>query len=199
MKMKVYNCDRCSKTLASPQSLWNHRQRCKDNAMEDGLQETSGNGIVYRPRFGSTLVPKEKFIADIINNVTQRAKDQGSTSSLPKERINSVLPKELSNLLLKLESETDLASNSDSEDQPAALLSDSEPEETEISKDDEFMPENLEELKAAFRNLYKKVHNNMENYNKLVLILDELHRVNYLTKEECNGIKMKVQKKIGIA
>ena len=67
----------------------------------------------------------------------------------------------------------------------------------EISDDDE--SDNLEELKAAFWNLYKKVHNNMENYNKLVLILDELHRVNCLTKEECNGIKMKVQKKIGIA
>ena len=61
------------------------------------------------------------------------------------------------------------------------------------------MPDNVKELKAAFRNLHKKVHNNIENYNKLVLILDELHHVNCLTKEECNGIKMKVQKKIGIA
>ena len=103
MKMKVYNCDRCSKTLASPQSFWNHRQRCKDNATEDGLQETSGNGLIIRPRFGSTPVHKEKFIADNINNVTQSVKDQGSTSSLPKERVskmNSVLPKVLSDLPL---------------------------------------------------------------------------------------------------
>ena len=65
------------------------------------------------------------------------------------------------------------------------------------------MPDNLEELKAAFWNLYKKVHNNMKNYNKLVLILDELHRVNFLTKEECNAGKMHIktilQKKTGIA
>ena len=142
--MKVYSCDRCSKTLASPQSLWNHRQRCKDNAIEDGLQETSGNGLIIRPGFGSTPVHKEKFIADIINNVTKRAKDQDSTSILPKERVNSVLPKVLSDLPLKLDAETDLASDSDSEASDA-----------ESSEDVEFMPDNLEELKAAFKNLFR--------------------------------------------
>ena len=75
--------------------------------------------------------------------------------------MNSVLPKVLSDLPLKLDSETDSASDSDSEASDA-----------EISKDIEFMPDNLEELKAAFWNLYKKVHNNMKNYNKIVLILD---------------------------
>ena len=77
---------------------------------------------------------------------------------------------------------------------------DSEPKEesdTEISEDDKFVLDNVEELKAAFRNLYKMVHSNIENYNKLVLILDKLHRVNCLTKEECNGIKLLLQKKIG--
>ena len=145
MKMKVYNCDRCSKTLASPQSLWNHRQRCKDNAIEDGLQETSGNGLIIKPRFGSTPVHKDKFIADNINNVTHSVKDQDSTSSLPKERMNSVLPKVLTDLPLKLDSETDSASDSDSEASDA-----------ESSEDVEFMPDNLEELKAALKDLYKK-------------------------------------------
>ena len=112
--MKVCNCDRCSKTLASPQSFWNHRQRCKDNAIEDGLQETSGNGLIIRPRFGSTPVHKEKFIADNINNVTHSVKDQDSTSSLPKERMNSVLPKVSSDLSWKSDSEIDPASASDS-------------------------------------------------------------------------------------
>ena len=197
--MKVYNCDRCSKTLASPQSFWNHRQRCKDNATKDGLHETSGNSLIIESRIGSTLAHKEKFVADIKNNVSQRAKDQPSTSILPRKRVNSVGRKQKA--LIDFNSEKILESepDSDSEDQSTTFYSDSEPEETEISEDDEFMPDNLEELKAAFRNLYKKVHNNIKNYNKLVLILDELHRVNCLTKEECNGIKMKVQKKIGIA
>ena len=122
-------CDKCDKMFASRQSLWKHRQRkhavkkenniahkekfladimnnvtqrtSKDNATEDGLQETSGNGLIIRPRIGSAPVHKEKFTADIINNVTQRAKDQDSTSILPKERGNSVLPKVLSDLPLK--------------------------------------------------------------------------------------------------
>ena len=193
MKMKVNNCDRCSKTLASPQSLWNHRQRCKDNII--GLQETSGNGLIIRPRIGSTLVHTEKFIADIINNV--RAKDQGSASILPKERVNSVLPKELSDLPLKLDSETD--SEASDAETDSASDSDSEASDAEISKDIEFLPDNPKELKAAFRNLYQKVHNNSENYNKLVLILDELQHMKCLTREECNGVKVHLQKKIGIA
>ena len=76
--------------------------------------------------------------------------------------------------------------------------SDSEASDAEASEDVEFMPDNLEELKAAFRDLYKKVHNNMANYNKLVLILDKLYHVDCLTKEECDGIKLSVQKKIGM-
>ena len=86
-------------------------------------------------------------------------------------------------------------------DKPASD-SDSEASDAEASENVGFMADNLEELKAAFRNLYKKVHNNMDNYNKLVLILDELNCltivcVNCLTNEECNGIKMNIQKKIG--
>ena len=110
------------------------------------------------------------------------------------------MPKVLSDLPLKLDSETDPASDSDVEasnaETESASHSDSEASDAEISKEIEFMVVNLKELEAAFWNLYKKVHNNMKNYNKLVLILDELHRVNCLTKEECNGIKMKVQKKM---
>ena len=96
--------------------------------------------------------------------------------------------------LIDFKSEEKSQCESDSES--TTFNSDSESEETEISEDDQ--PDDLEELKAAFRNLYKKVHNNMENYNKLVLILDELYHVNCLTKEECDGIKLSLQKKIGI-
>ena len=185
--MNANNCVRCGKTLASPQSLWNHRQHCKDRTTKDNLHKTSGKGLIIKPRIGSTPVHKEKFIADIINNV--RAKDQGSTSILPKERMskmNSVLPKVLSDLLL--DSEPDSDSESDSEGSVA-----------EVSNDIEFMPDNPEELKAAFRSLYQKVHNNTKNYNKLVLMLDELQRMKCLTKEECNGVKVHLQEKIGIA
>ena len=38
--------------------------------------------------------------------------------------------------------------------------------------------------------------NNIEN---LVAILDEACRVNLITEEECNALKIKLQKKTGIA
>ena len=179
--MNANNCVRCGKTLASPQSLWNHRQHCKDRTTKDNLHKTSGKGLIIKPRIGSTPVHKEKFIADIINNV--RAKDQGSTSILPKERVNSVLPKILSDLPLNLDSQTDSASDSESvasdAETDSASDSNSEASDADISEDIEFMPDNPKELKAAFRNLYRKVHNNTENYNKLVLMLDKLQNMNF--------------------
>ena len=77
--------------------------------------------------------------------------------------------------------------------QSTFFYSDSEPEE-----DDK--PSDTEELEEAFRNHYRKMLNNIDN---LVLILDELYRVDCLTKEECNAMKMHMktilQKKTGIA
>ena len=151
--MAAYICDRCGKTMSSGQSLWNHRQRCKDS--KDGLCETLGNGLIVESR--SRPTHKEKFVSDIINNVgkiLQKAKDQHS--ALPrkeKSKKNSVLPKVLSDLLpLKLDVETD----SDSE-------SYSEGSDTE---DGGFMLDKAEELKAVFRKLYRKIESNAENYKK---------------------------------
>ena len=58
------------------------------------------------------------------------------------------------------------------------------------------MPENPEELKEAFRNLYKKFRRDIEMYDKLVLMLDELQRMKCLTKEECNAMNEHLQNKI---
>ena len=160
--MAAYICVRCSKTLASRQSLWNHRQRCKVNTNKDEKSnEQTGNPY-------STPADKEKFLANIVNNVDNLFLDSKSKK--------------------KSESE----SNSESTD----FDSDSESEETDTSKNND--PDNVEQLKATFRKLYRKVQSNMENFNKLVLILDKLYHVNCLTKEECDGIKLSVQKKIGI-
>ena len=182
--MKVHICVRCSKTLASPQSLWNHRQRCKASTIKDEKFSSSNE---QTRKHDSAPAHKETFLADIINNV--RAKDQGTTPILP---ITGMNPKP--DALIDSKSKEKSQCESDSESTTFDL--DSESEKTEISEDNQ--PDDLEELKAAFRNLYKKVHNNMENYNKLVLILDELYHVNCLTKEECDGIKLSLQKKIGI-
>ena len=183
--MATYICDRCSKTMASRQSLWNHRQRCKDS--KDGLREPLGNGLMVESRIRPRH--KEKFVSDIINNVgkpLQKAKDQHS--SLPKKektKKSTILPKVLSDLLpLKLDVETD----SDSE-------SYSEGSDTE---DIGFKSDKAEELKAVFRKLYQKIESNAEIYKKLVSVLDELQQMNCLTREECIASKHYIQKKMDI-
>ena len=160
--MAAHICVRCSKTLASRQSLWNHRQRCKVNANKDEKSnEQTGNPY-------STPADKEKFLANIVNNVDNQFLDSKSKK--------------------KSESE----SNSES----SAFDSDSDSEEMDISKNNE--PDNVKQLKATFRKLHRKVQSNMDNFYKLVLKSDELYHVNCLTKEECNAIKSSLQKKIGI-
>ena len=94
------------------------------------------------------------------------------------------MSKALSDLPLKLDLEIDSDSESYSEG-------------TDI-EDVGFVPDKAEELKAVFRKLYRKVESNTENYKKLVLVLDELQRMNCLTREECNGVKHHIQKKIDI-
>ena len=179
--MAAYICDRCSKTLGIRQSLWNHRQRCKDT--KDGFHETVGNGLIVESR--STPTHSDRFISDIINNVGKTAKEQ--RSALPKKREskkNSVLSKVLSDLPLRLDFETDSNSESYSEE------SDTE--------DDEFMRDKAKELKAVFRKLYRKVVSNTENYKKLVSALDKLRQMNCLTRAECIGLKHHIQRKIDI-
>ena len=78
--MAAHICVRCNKTLASRQSLWNHRQRCKDS--KDGLHETLGNGLIVESR--SRPTHGDRFISDILNNVGKTAKEQ--RSALPKKR-----------------------------------------------------------------------------------------------------------------
>ena len=84
---------------------------------------------------------------------------------------------------------------------PAEMKSDSEEptsseDETEGEEIDyEVMSDNPEELKKAFRKLYKKFRRDIEICNKLVLILEKLERMKCLTKEECNAVKEHLEKK----
>ena len=68
----------------------------------------------------------------------------------------------------------------------------------EFSKEEEYMIDNPEDLKEAFRNLYNKFQHNIEIYNKLVFTLDKLKKINCLTKEECDALNENLQSKIAI-
>ena len=155
---------------------------------------------------------KHDIVGDIINKAVQRA-DMGvkpmtkkSPSYLPKkpvvqnvvpiEVVNAIKPKSLTDLAVEIEGKSD-SEHSDSED-PVESSSENESESDDMEMDYEFMPDNPDQLKKAFKNLYEKLQHNMDTYNKLVLMLDELHRIDFLTREECEGMKDHLQKKIGI-
>ena len=90
--MAAHICDRCSKTLSSRQSLWNHRQRCKNS--KEGTHETLGDGLVIEFRSSSAPIHKDKLVSDIINKAGKTTKDHDS--ALPKKqesKKSSVLPK----------------------------------------------------------------------------------------------------------
>ena len=75
--MAAHICARCNKTLASRQSLWNHRQRCKDS--KDELHATLGDGLVIKSRSITPPVHKEKIVSDIINNVDKMQEPKSDT------------------------------------------------------------------------------------------------------------------------
>ena len=135
---------------------------------------------------------------DIINRVVERANMSKPVTEKPSNKPMTEVPIQAIKAL-KPKSLTDLAADnemkSDSEDS-----SDDETEEEEEDEEEEesyeMMPDNPKELKEAFRNLYKKFRRDIEMYNKLVLMLDELKRTDCLTQEECNIMNEHIQNKL---
>ena len=128
-------------------------------------------------------------VGDIINKVVRRAntdvelKEKPKKPMIPIQAVKALKPKSLSDLA------ADIEMRSDSEDS-----SEDETEEEEI--DYEVMPDNPKELKEAFRNLYKQFRRDIDMFNKLVLMLDELKRMECLTQEECNAMNKHLQNKL---
>ena len=87
----------------------------------------------------------------------------------PIQAIKALKPKSLTDLAADIEMKSDSEDSSNDE---------TEGEEEESGEESyEMMPDNPRELKEAFKNLYKKFRRDIEMYNKLVLMLDELKRM----------------------
>ena len=85
-----------------------------------------------------------------------------------------------------------------SEEESESDSNTSDSEEKESDPEVQFMPDNPEDLKKYFRLLFNKLHDNVDIYNKLVFMLDELERMGCLTKEECNAMNKCLQEKLNI-
>ena len=172
-------CEDCNTRFASRQSLWKHRQR----------KHTDQKNIIQK----------------VINNVVDRAgmDQKPSLSPLQKTQTDILKPKTLTELAVENPGKPmNIDSDSEKSDSEMDLeeneKTDSDDESGSESDDIQHMPDNPTDLKRAFRNLYRKFQSNMETYNKLILILDELYRMNCLSKDECNAINEHLEKNIGL-
>ena len=161
----------------------------------------------------SIIQPKNKIVGDILNKVIRRVDmdvkpmaqqilTKSKEQDLPVEVFKNIKPKSLTDIAIEVDRKASPAPNMDiseeeSESDSDMDISDSTDKESDL--DDEFMPDNPDDLKKEFKQLFNKLHNNVEIYNKLVFMLDELKRMNCLTKEECNAMNKCLQEKIGIS
>ena len=193
--MKNHNCERCNMTLASRQSLWNHRQHCKVDATRDFSFSNEPTTGQKQP---------ENVVENILNNAAKRAEIVNKTAMTHAVAVpNRSIPSsdqgqkhfESKEVEPKLESSISMNQpESDSEYELDSVKDESSDSET----DDDFISSDLEELKQTCRNLYNQLPHSIGKINKFAMILDELEMRDFLTKEECNAVKEHIQKQIDL-
>ena len=208
-KRKMYQCQNCEKTFSRKNNMKRHQiQTCKGKAQNGNILnptsmiQPSKDKIIGQP-------DKDNVVGNILNKAVQRANvdmnvkpltnkvpfHPKSSAAIPSEAVDAVKINSLSDIAMHSGKSDSEETDSDSE----VESSESSDSEGELSQDDvEFMPNNVEELKQAFRDLFNKLHGNIAIYNKLVFLLDELKRMGGLTKEECNAMNICLQEKMNI-
>ena len=186
------------------------------------------NGIVNgekKPDNNSLKVTDMKPRIKRIKNVSKKPVVQKTTPVLtPKikqEIVDSILkPKSLLELATEKEGIQSESADSESESESAESSTeseDSELEESESSSNDlsepeenseesensdknkyKLMPSNPKKLMKLFRELYLKFHDDVESYNNLVLMLDEMKLKKCITKDEGDALNKDLQEKMGM-
>ena len=153
-------------------------------------QENNVGDIINRvvERASKPLTAKTPSYKPTIKEPTREKLSKKPMTEVPIQAIKALKPKSLTDLA------ADIEMKSDSEDSSGDETEGEEEESEEESY--EMMPDNPRELKEAFKNLYKKFRRDIEMYNKLVLMLDELKRMDCLTQEECNVMNEHLQNKL---
>ena len=168
MPGKKYECNGCKKIMRSD-NLKKHKKICKKNQETTSIQTSN----------------KEDIVSDILDKVTERANMGVEPMTIhPKNRI--VPAPKSSDIEMNSDSETDLDPGSESENEST---------DSSISDDPE-------DLKMYFRKLFYKLHRNIDHnielYNKLVFMLNEMETMNCLTEEECNAMNECLRNKMRI-
>ena len=183
----MYRCHKCNKEFTRKNNMRRHQiQTCK--AQENNVGDII-NRVVERVNMDvrpvTETTPPYK---PMIKEPTTEKLSKKPMTEVPIQAIKALKPKSLTDLAADIEMKSDSEDSSDNETE--------EEEEESEEESYEMMPDNPRELKEAFRNLYKKFRRDIEMYNRLVLMLDELKRMDCLTQEECNAMKDHLQNKL---
>ena len=225
---KLHSCIKCNKSFTSSQSLWNHKQRClnpkksesddKEKIIGDILnkveQRVKDQAHANKPELkmvDTGSKPKFDFPVEEKTNESdlnlESDSSEESDHDIPdnreklKEKFRELYLKFhqdigiLDKLILTLDEleMMDCLTKEECDSMKEVLKN-----KIDFSKDEEYAVDDPEKLKAAFRNLYNRFQHNIEMYNKLVLMLDEMENMGCLTKEDCNAIDRNLQNKIGL-
>ena len=172
----MYRCQKCKKEFSRKNNMKRHqKQNCKGQKEQDDVVGNILNKVVRR--------------ADVMTSATEPSETKNPPTVLPIETMNIAKPKSLTRLAMEIDGKID------SDDSISSEEDETDEDETHNY---EAMPDNFAQLKEAFRNMYVKLEKNIEIYDKLVLMLDEMARMNCLTKQECSVMNEHLQKKMGI-
>ena len=210
----MYRCQGCEKSFTRKNNMRRHQMKtCEGkknvreimNRVDQQAKPAPPSDdfpmeALIKPKPLDDKTPKSKMkdesdqrdVTELINRIVQRAEP------IPPSKTQDDIPIEP---LIKPKPMVD-TSRSDMNNVSGVEEESDDEDETTSSEEDshniEVMPDNPDDLKKMFGDLFKKLHNNMNIYNKLVFLLDELKRMDCLTKEECNAINGILQEKVGI-
>ena len=225
---RLHSCIKCNKSFASSQSLWNHKQRCSNpkksesddkekiigdilNKVEQRVNDQAHVNKLELKMVDTGSKPKSDLPVEEKTNESdfnlESDSSEESDHDIPdnreklKEKFRELYLKFhqdigiLDKLILTLDEleMMDCLTKEECDSMKEVLKN-----KIDFSKDDEYAVDDPEELKAAFRDLYNRFQHNIEMYNKLVLMLDEMEKMGCLTKEDCNAINRNLQNKIGL-
>ena len=203
-----YSCETCNKPFKSRQSLWNHKKRhALARTVING--NAKGNGVPSKE-----ILDKPKSFVELKDlSKKPRTGNSNDKRGPSKEVLHKILkPKSFDELKhlsshdsKKSKPRLDMCfskSDSESSDAESNGKSDSEESETdsgsETGNEYKFLPTNENDLIESFNNLYENFDDEVDTYNHLVEILDELKRLKSIDDEEYNLWNKKLHDKIGI-
>ena len=197
-----YICTHCGKSLASSQSLWNHKQRCNCNAervaksyspysSNDEIPTFEGSEFLPgKAKSKDTLARLERFVSRPLprvvevprtnNNIQRTVTMNLSADGEPSlKKFKSVMEKSLPRLDVVQFSDSDDANDS-SDDDGTIDISDLPPPDKEVK----FLPATISGLRTRFAELLKHIavvrkaggQEKVGDRNEAVFLLDELKR-----------------------